>query len=369
MYDRRCSMIYVVNRIKLESKAGQRTAGKKAPDDIAEIAANRFDAELIAFNEPDAPKGKLSKKLGQLIVNRSNWKQLTETVKSGDTVILQHPYEGILGTCSRIRKMRRLGVRFVVLIHDLLSLRQNIESESSSYYNGLMSKEEIRILTESNAVICHNKKMKAYLCKCGIPESKIVCLRIFDYLADGEAPAAHKNDGVVTIAGNLAQSKSEYIYELINSDECSIRLYLYGPNFTGKNDDPQVQYKGQVLPDRLPSIMEGSFGLVWDGTSIDTCAGVSGEYLKFNNPHKCSLCLVSGMPVIVWKQAALAEFVEKNRLGLCVDSLKEIPERMARLSDEEYDSILKNVNAIREKLLKGSYFFAALQKALQLIEQ
>ena len=58
--------------------------------------------------------------------------------------------------------------------------------------------------------------------------------------------------------------------------------------------------------------MEGSFGLVWDGISVETCAGVYGEYLKVNNPHKTSLYLASGIPVIIWKEAAWLSLLNAN---------------------------------------------------------
>ena len=60
----------------------------------------------------------------------------------------------------------------------------------------------------------------------------------------------------------------------------------------------------------------GSFGLVWDGMSSETCKGSFGEYLRINNPHKTSLYLASGIPVIIWSKAALAEFIEKNKCGI-----------------------------------------------------
>ena len=60
--------------------------------------------------------------------------------------------------------------------------------------------------------------------------------------------------------------------------------------------------------------MDQNFGLVWDGTSLDGCNGRYGEYLKFNNPHKTSLYLSCGIPVIIWKEAALADFVEEHKV-------------------------------------------------------
>ena len=34
---------------------------------------------------------------------------------------------------------------------------------------------------------------------------------------------------------------------------------------------------------------------MWDGPSPDTCAGVYGAYLRYNNPHKTSLYLAAGL--------------------------------------------------------------------------
>ena len=44
-------MLYCVNRVKKEKKAGQRTAGVKAPDDITVIARNKCKAKIIEFEE------------------------------------------------------------------------------------------------------------------------------------------------------------------------------------------------------------------------------------------------------------------------------------------------------------------------------
>ena len=62
--------------------------------------------------------------------------------------------------------------------------------------------------------------------------------------------------------------------------------------------------------------------------SSETCKGSFGEYLRINNPHKTSLYLASGIPVIIWSKAALAEFIEKNKCGITVDSLYEIADKL-----------------------------------------
>ncbi len=112
----------------------------------------------------------------------------------------------------------------------------------------------------------------------------------------------------------------------------------------------------------MPNHLQGGFGLVWDGDSPHTCSGMYGEYLKMNNPHKSSLYLASGFPIIVWSQSALADFVRKNNCGILVDSLFEIAERLDSISNDEYEVLLKNSKKIGDNIRKGYYLKTALEK-------
>ena len=103
-----------------------------------------------------------------------------------------------------------------------------------------------------------------------------------------------------------------------------------------------VHYQGAFSPDELPNRLHGGFGLVWDGDSPHTCSGMYGEYLKMNNPHKASLYLASGFPIIVWRQSALAEFVRKNHCGILVDSLFEIADCLNSIDEEDFQELIKN---------------------------
>ena len=113
------------------------------------------------------------------------------------------------------------------------------------------------------------------------------------------------------IAGNLRRHKAEYVYRLPDSQ----KFNLYGVGYEKQNKN-NICYHGSFDPDELPFVLEGSFGLVWDGDSAETCSGVYGQYLKVNNPHKCSLYLATGLPVIVWKESTVARIVKKQSLVL-----------------------------------------------------
>ena len=108
--------------------------------------------------------------------------------------------------------------------------------------------------------------------------------------------------------------------------------------------------------------LEGSFGLVWDGTSVDSCLGLYGGYLKYNNPHKVSLYLTAMLPVIVWSNSAMADFVTKNKLGITVDKLEDISKKIAELTEEEYKEMINNAKNVSNSLKQGKYLSKAIEK-------
>ena len=58
--------------------------------------------------------------------------------------------------------------------------------------------------------------------------------------------------------------------------------------------------------------------------------------MRFNNPHKLSLYVALGLPVIVWREAAIAEFVLKQGIGITVSDLLELNDISTKVSTEGY---------------------------------
>jgi len=200
----------------------------------------------------------------------------------------------------------------------------------------------------------------------GIPENKLVSLKIFDYLMDKEA--TNQNvifERAISIAGNLDINKSAYIAQL---GKLGIIVHLYGPNFSHSLEQYEdIQYHGSFPASEIPNQLNSGFGLVWDGNSIDTCSGDFGEYLQYNNPHKLSLYLASGIPVVIWDKAAEADFVREHNVGICVSSLNELKDKLSTISEDEYKNMLLNVQEISQLLQKGYYTRLALEKAESVI--
>ena len=285
-------------------------------------------------------------------------------LKKDDLVILQHPNYGMRFLLLAIPIIRRLkGNKFAVLIHDLESLRKGING--SVLYNSKNSElADTTFLNTFDYVISHNLHMTEYLKRSGVNCPRIVELEVFDYLSNCERSQPTKSDiPSIAIAGNLVYGKCSYIYSMPSNPE-ELVVNLYGSNFEESKKKENITYHGSFKPEELPRHLTGDFGLVWDGMSAETCAGNTGIYLRYNNPHKTSLYLSSNMPVIVWEEAAIADFIRENKVGITVKSLYDIPDAIKSLSNEEYEEICENVKKISKKIRSGYYFTTAINKCL-----
>jgi hypothetical protein len=255
------------------------------------------------------------------------------------------------------RYIRRVAKRnrVVYVIHDLNGLRYRIP---------IWDQADRRVFKRAYKIISHNENMTKFLVeKYGIPADKIIDLGIFDYITDkiNFAPR-HKEDGIA-FAGNLAKSRDmigQYIHLGIKAQ---LNLYGYKSPLT-PTEGKYVSYCGKFPPDEVQMELKGGFGLVWDGTSVDDCKGLYGEYTKYNNPHKASLYIVSNLPLIVSNESAIAKYVLKHQIGFGVDSLREIPERIEKLSDEEYEKMRANLKVLSQKVAHGDMMRSIVKELL-----
>lgn len=252
-------------------------------------------------------------------------------------IFCQYPFEKRMICLFYLNKKNRM----ITIIHDLDSLR----SENKRLFN-----KEIKYLKKSKYIISHNSKMSEILIKNGIDKNKIKNLNIFDYILNENSREINKiKTSDICFAGNL--EKSLFIYKLKKLK--NIKTDVFGINYQKEKNQGDFNYCGAFPPDEIHKKLSGKYGLVWDGDSLEECNGVFGEYLKYNNPHKFSLYIAAGIPVITWKKAAIAEFIERKNIGITVNSLEELEKILINLSEKEYEEKLKNVLKIREKIING----------------
>ncbi|MFT8882773.1 MAG: galactofuranosyltransferase [Liquorilactobacillus hordei] len=291
----------------------------------------------------------------QNIEREKNLKKITRKLKKGDSLIVQHPlFRPTFFLKYILKTLNKRGIKTIVLIHDLNFLRLSHVNKLKKIF---LFDKDISTLKKYKKIIVHNEKMKSIITDYGISSKKIVCLDIFDYLVSEKDKNENNKSDRIAIAGNLIPEKAGYCYALPEN----VSFNLYGINFNkviSKNGE-NVVYKGAFSPDEV-ELLEGKYGLVWDGNSIETCSGDFGNYLKFNNPHKASLYVAAGLPIIIWSKAALSDFVCKNKIGFKVDSLNEIHDKIDNITDDDYRSIKNNVDEISVKVRHGHYLTEAL---------
>ena len=287
-------------------------------------------------------------------------KSVFDQLGAGDELVIQFPIIHHTFFISRlIKQAQKRGAKFYLLIHDVETLRHAAGSEVKFRHKVRNYFQEKKALMSVDGIIVHNDIMKKVLVGQGVPADKMVSLEIFDYLIPNfEEKTAHQKDQPIIVAGNLNPTKSGYLYDLPEQPAYN----LYGVGYDESRALKNTTYFGSFMPDDLPAALEGSFGLVWDGDSSETCQGSYGNYLRFNNSHKASLYLASGFPVVVWKESALAHFILEKSCGIAVTSLHDLEAVLQNLSEKEYADLSENARRIGKDLREGYYLRSALKK-------
>ncbi|KZS41148.1 hypothetical protein AWE51_23655 [Aquimarina aggregata] len=284
------------------------------------------------------------------------------------------PFKSVLCTQYPLNKFRKYVLfiahlkrcKIITIVHDVRYLKGR---------TGSADKELKKIIT-SDAIIVHNPAMKDWFVSQNV-QIPIIVLGIFDYTLTKGLPAQNNNNTgqqpyEIVYAGGFGDGKNSYIFDLDTLAKNNFKMKLYGLGFDHNKlkvnkEESILSYEGAFPSDVVAYHIEGSFGLVWDGNSTEECSGQYGQYLKFNNPHKTSLYILCGLPVIVWEKAAISKFIMENKLGLTISNLKDLSEKLENLSPEEYQTMKNNVNQVRSKIISGGYLNNAVNEALQSI--
>lgn len=316
----------------------------KARKDTREIVKNMGYRDIVLFHNK-YPRGLI---VLEIIINSI---RAVFSAKKEENIFFQYPYypslvNKIIFFILRVgKKVRRY--KTTMIIHDVVALRSgfgDLDKGATALHS------EISAWTWIDNVICHTENMKKIFEKIGVKNCYSI-LGPFYFLYDGDVcKRKYSENPVVMIAGALSIEKCKYVYEL--SKVTNVRFDLFGTNYIGIENE-QIKYRGKFDPKDLISHLDGQFGLVWDGESVETCSGNFGNYLKYNSPHKFSLYLAAGVPLIVWKESALARYVKDNGIGICLGSLTELNKAINSISEEEYIHMCENVMVLRKDIICG----------------
>lgn len=326
---------------------GYKHAGPKAKADINYFLKGS-GWKILDLNLP-------IKRIDKLIYRFTKLPRLFKD-KKVDNVVFQYPMYSVFLTKAIIKAVRKqTNANLIFVVHDYESIRK---------YKGDQTffKNEVEIFNSVDCLIVHSTAMKEKMRASGVT-TKMVILGVFDYYNPQPLIENSSYDHSICFAGNLEKSSFLEKLKLKRS-----HMYLFGMDPASKYPE-NISYEGLYQAEELPRYLKGDFGLVWDGTSLSGEGGIYADYQRYNAPHKTSLYLSSGIPVIVWEKAAVSDFIKKHNVGITIDDLNTLEERLFKITPTQYNEMSSNARKLAQKLRDGSMIKNAIKEAQLEIEK
>lgn len=334
-------MIYTVNPIQPESL----NAAIKPKDDLA------FFLEQIGIQPLYYSRWLNNQEKDYLPAVRSG---VLAPIQKGDVVINQIPTYVIPEIADGIIHMTQAkGAKIVALVHDVDYLRF-----PKTY--GLAP--GVNYLNMHDLVMVWSERLEHRLRETGVTKP-IVVIGPCDY-RQGFELRRPKFSRDLFYAGNLIAWKAAFLAKF----PANLHLDVYGSNDESSDlsfkPAPSVTKHDSLPADELAMKLNHGFGLIWDAGSD----GEFNEYSRLTMPHKFSLYMSLGLPVITITDSAAGDFVRKNQLGITVDSLEELPAKLASIDEAAYERIVDRIVPMAKLIRSGRHIQAAALKAVTLVQ-
>ena len=332
-------------------------AGSKPKLDISDILVSN------GFNPIFLPKKKiwgnrLSVLLGTIFLGGRRIIKLFLGFPSNSIIFINHPFDFVSMNYAFPRIAKRNKV--ILINHDVDFCR----FAGNADWQKREGAEKYKRLYNHAAGLIVPVPTIDVLREIGVSVPIISPLKIFPYLLEVSKIKDRQFDHSIAFTGNY--EKAKFVNGWMALDR-SYKIELMGVKGDKLELNGDSIYKGSFDADVVPFKVESSFGLVWDGDSVDSCTGNYGNYLRYNSPHKLSLYLAIGIPVFIWREAGMAGFVEENKVGFLIGSLSDIDKILADMTEEKYKEMQENIKPIQKKITDGSYLVEALDDVLSRI--
>lgn len=276
-------------------------------------------------------------------------------LRRGDVLFLQYPVKKYFTFLCRMARWK--GAQTLCVVHDLGSFRRR----------RLTVRKEIGRLSHCSYVIASNRSMAAWLAGNGL-SSPVGALGLFDYRSPStpQQEMPPMEEGLTVVYAGALNPRKNGFFAPLSEELKGWRLVVCGKKegLQGLRENPLLTCRGYVPSEEFIRSAGAHFGLVWDGESTQTCSGSFGEYLRLNSPHKVSFYLRAGLPVVVWKEAAVAPLVESLGVGLAVSSLSQLAGLLESLTPDRVRSMRQNALLLSRRLDRGQFLREAIEKAL-----
>lgn len=268
-------------------------------------------------------------------------------IRAGDVVICQFPtWNGMKFERALVNHVKAYKGHIVIFIHDVVALM----FEGNRY----LLPSIIDLYNQAEVLIVPSYAMKKFLLENNIrADMKFVVQELWDCTTDIRFIDSPKLKKEIHFAGDLGRFLFPHQWNYC----VPLKLYSDKP-CTGKN----VQSMGWMEPSALLlELSKGGFGLLWYGDDY------MHQYMKYNNNTKLSTYLSAGIPAIVPRGISNQYLIEKNHLGLIVDSLEEAIEQVQNITEQTYQEYVGHVEKFAVLLRNGYFTRKLLTEAVHLV--
>ncbi|KAB1969079.1 galactofuranosyltransferase [Lacticaseibacillus casei] len=287
--------------------------------------------------------------------NDKHWRSeilgMIATVTKGDVVIFQIPtYAEPEVEEAVVELVHKQGALIVAFVHDVEYLR---------FPDSYNKQEVLKFLKSFDGLIVGTKLVKDQLASDGvsipmIPSGPWGYHQAIAYRRPKFSQTLH-------YAGNLVERKAGFLKNV----PADLNIKVYG-SADGDTKLPyslaeSVEYLGSYRQEELALALNDGYGLIWDADTENHF----DPYARINMTHKFSLYLSVGLPVIAFNQTAIGRYVSENGLGIAIDSLDNLPNIMAGITEDDYNQLVDKVANISNLIRTGRHNqMAALQAVL-----
>ena len=269
-------------------------------------------------------------------------------LSEGDVIFFQYPtWNYFKFNEGLINRMKLYEGRVVIVIHDL----EPLMFEDNRFMLGKI----IGLFNSVEALIVPSYAMKKFLLDNGVRENmKFVVQEIWDYTTDIQFSQEQiKFQKEIHFAGK----PSKFLFPHEWNFDVPLQVYT-SEQCKGENawEMGRMESRGLLL-----EFAKGGFGLVWYGDDY------WHEYMKYNNSFKLSAYLAAGIPVIVPRGISNQYLIEKNHLGLVVDTLEEAVEQVKNMEETEYQEYVRDVGNFAPLIRNGYFTKKFLIDAMQML--
>lgn len=331
---------------------------------LREIGFRQIDAFFYRWDgEPkDALNARLDGILGGLQRN--------------DCLIVQWPFPdmGSHWIQTFINRVHDFNTKLIFLIDDISSWQlqgalpnPNNPAEVVKKLKDPNVTSEITFLKQTDGIIAHSKQMADHL-----REELALAGQKMTTNVTWFGPGGHKTryfqgrrhfDQGIDYAGALY--KAVFLLQL--PDTLKLNVYGARPKDEKLAENQNISLHPLVDPEAMPQLLKGSYGLVWDSEQYPEVVGSLGEYEQYNTPAKFAMYLAADEPVIVWSKASTAKFVKENGIGIVIDSLDQLPQKVGAIDQAAYNRMLDNVQRISPLIRDGFFLKEAVFNVMRMV--